>query len=165
MIAGIYVIHLRSFSPQSFFEPFKALSGGASLWALFTGSMIASYSLIDKVGVQAVYPPVYIYLMFLIAWLFLSPHVLIRERIHIIAEIRSGRTLIFVVGFLSVFTYLMVLFAMQMSKVSYVVAVREVSIVFSTYYGIIRLHEKHGRQKILGAVLIASGVVLIGLAR
>ena len=59
----------------------------------------------------------------------------------------------------------MVLFAMRMSKVSYVVAVREVSIVFSAYYGIIWLREQHGRQKIVGAILIASGVVLIGLSR
>lgn len=52
-----------------------------------------------------------------------------------------------------------------MSKVSYVVAVREVSIVFSAYYGIIWLREQHGRQKLVGAILIASGVVLIGLSR
>jgi len=52
-----------------------------------------------------------------------------------------------------------------MSKVSYVVAIREVSIVFSAYYGVIWLGEKHGRQKLVGAILIASGVVLIGLSR
>ncbi|MCK4830686.1 hypothetical protein KA005_84010 [bacterium] len=45
------------------------------------------------------------------------------------------------------------------------VAIREVSIVFSAYYGIIWLGEKHGRQKLVGAILIASGVVLIGLSR
>ena len=81
------------------------------------------------------------------------------------AEFQAGWILILIVAFLSVFTYLMVLFAMQMSEVSYVVAVREVSIIFSTYYGIFRLQEKHGRQKILGALLIASGVFFIGIAR
>lgn len=165
VIAGIYVIHLRSFSPRSFLEPFQAVSGSATLWALFTGGMIASYSLIDKIGVQLVHPPIYIYLMFLIAWLFLSPYVLSRERAHLKAEFQGNSAFIIVVGFLSVSTYLMVLFAMKMSKVSYVVAAREVSIVFSTYYGIFRLHEKHGRQKLIGAVLIASGVVGVGLTR
>jgi len=66
---------------------------------------------------------------------------------------------------LVLFTYMMVLFAMQISKVSYVVAVREVSIIFSTYYGIILLREKHGRQKVVGAILITLGVVFIGTAR
>jgi len=54
---------------------------------------------------------------------------------------------------------------MQMSKVSYVVAVREVSIIFSTCYGIFWLQEKHGRQKILGAGLIVLGVVFIAMTR
>ena len=72
---------------------------------------------------------------------------------------------ILVVGFLVLGTYLMVLFAMQMTKVSYVVAVREVSIVFSALYGIICLKEKHGSQKLVGATLIALGVVFIGLSR
>ncbi len=62
IIGGIYCIHLRSFSGSAFLEPFRALRGGASLWALFTGLAIASYSLVDKVGVGLVYPPVYIYL-------------------------------------------------------------------------------------------------------
>ena len=68
-------------------------------------------------------------------------------------------------GFLSGFTYLMVLFALTMSKVSYVAAVREVSIVLSAYYGIVWLGESHGRQKLIGAVLITLGVVVIGLSR
>jgi len=68
-------------------------------------------------------------------------------------------------GFLVVSTYLMVLFAMRMAKVSYVVAVREASIVFSALYGIICLKEKHGRQKMFGVCFITLGVVFIGLSR
>jgi len=165
VICGIYIIHLHSFAKGAILEPFRAMRSSASLWALSTGCMIASYSLIDKIGVQNVFPPVYIYLMMLISWCFLSPYVLIKQRAQVKEEFQAGKFLILAVGFLCVFTYLMVLFAMQMSNVSYVVAVREVSIVFTTYYGIFLLKEKHGRQKILGAILIAMGVVLIGLAR
>ena len=59
----------------------------------------------------------------------------------------------------------MVLFAMRMAKVSYVVAVREVSIVFSALYGIFWLKEKHGSQKLVGASLITLGVIFFGLSR
>jgi len=59
----------------------------------------------------------------------------------------------------------MILFALTISKVSYVAAVREVSIVLSAYCGIAYLGEKHGRQKLVGAVLICLGVVAIGLSR
>jgi uncharacterized membrane protein len=165
IIVGIYCAHLCSFSGSAFLEPFRALNGGASLWALFTGLSIASYSLVDKVGVGLVYPPVYIYLMFLISFLAITPWVLIRERRLLKSEWRSRKGSIVAVGFLSGFTYLMVLFALTMSKVSYVAAVREVSIVLSAFFGIVCLGEKNGRQKLVGAVFITLGVIAIGLSR
>lgn len=165
VIFGIYVIQLRSFTGQSFLEPLLEFRGGASLWALCTGGTIAAYSLVDKVGVGIVYPPVYIYLMLLLAWLFLSPYVLVKERMWLKEEWHINKGTILVLGFLVLFTYMMILFALRISKVSYVVAVREVSIVLSAFYGIVWLKEKHGRQKFVGAVLIALGAVLIGLSR
>lgn len=165
IIGGVYCVHLRSFTNTAFLEPFRALRGGASLWALFTGLAIAFYSLVDKVGVGLVDPPVYIYIMMLITWLTITPWVLIRERHGLKAEWRRRKGAIVVVGFLCGFTYLMVLFALTMSKVSYVAAVREVSIVLSAYFGIVSLREKHGRQKLLGAVLITLGVIAIGVSR
>jgi drug/metabolite transporter (DMT)-like permease len=124
IVVGIYCAHLCSFAGAAFLEPFRALKGGASPWALFTGLSIASYSLVDKVGVGLVYPPVYIYLLLLIAWLMITPWVLIRERRWLKSEWQNRKGSIVVVGCLSGFTYLMILFALQMSKVSYVAAVR-----------------------------------------
>jgi drug/metabolite transporter (DMT)-like permease len=165
IVAGIYCIHLRAFNGKAFLEPFRALRGGASLWALSTGLMIAAYSLVDKVGVGLVYPPVYIYIMVFITWVALTPWILIRERGRLREELRRHAGTIVIVGFLSIGTYLMILFALTMSKVSYVAAVREISIVLSAYFGIFYLGEKQGRQKLLGAVLIFLGVVAIGLSR
>jgi len=165
IIGGIYCVHLRSFTGAAFLEPFRALRGGASLWALFTGLAIAIYSLVDKVGVGLVYPPIYLYILVLVSWLSITPWILIRERGYLREEWRRHAGSIIAVGFLSIFTYLMILFALTMSKVSYVAAVREVSIVLSAYYGIVLLGEKHGLQKLLGAALIALGVVAIGLSR
>jgi drug/metabolite transporter (DMT)-like permease len=165
IIAGIYCVHLRSFNHGAFLEPFRALRGGASLWAFFTGLMIAAYSLVDKVGVGLVYPPVYIYIMSLITWLALTPWILIRERSRLREEWKNRAGAIFIVGFFSSFTYLMILFALTMGKVSYVAAVREVSIVLSAYFGVFYLREKHGLQKLIGAATIALGVVAIGLSR
>jgi drug/metabolite transporter (DMT)-like permease len=165
IIGGVYCVHLRSFTGAAFLEPFRALRGGASLWALFTGLAIAIYSLVDKVGVGLVYPPVYIYVMMLITWLVITPWVLIRERHGLKSEWRRHKGAIVVVGFLCGFTYLMILFALTMSKVSYVAAVREVSIVLSAGFGIVYLGEQHGKQKLFGAVLITLGVVAIGLSR
>ena len=165
VIAGIYIIHLRSFSIQSFLEPFLALRGSASLWALSTGATIAGYSLVDKVGANLVYPPVYIYLMFVISLLLLSPYVFVKVRLDLKKEWNINKIQIIIVGFLDLFTYLLILFALRISKVSYVAAAREVSIVFSAFLGIMLLQEKNAPQKLAGSVLISLGVILIGLSR
>ena len=164
VILGIYFIHLESFSLVSFIEPFRALRGSASVWALCTGGTIAGYSLVDKVGVGLVYPPVYIYLMFVISLLLLSPYVLAKQRAALKLEWLVNKGPVLIDGFLVLFTYLMILFAFRLSKVSYVVAAREVSIVFSAFLGIVWLKEQHASQKITGAALIALGVVFIGLS-
>jgi drug/metabolite transporter (DMT)-like permease len=165
VVVGIYFIHLKSFSVNAAFEPFTAIRSAPSIWALLTGCTIASYSLVDKVGVKSVNPAVYIYFIFLIPLIFLTPYVLIKERRALKPEWKINKGPIMVVGFLVAFTYLLVLFAMQTSNVSYVVAVREVSIVFSALFGVIWLGEGHRRSRFTGAFLIALGVIFIGLSR
>ena len=165
VIVGVYCIHLKSFSVVAFIEPFRALGGSASVWALCTGGTIAGYSLVDKVGVGLVYPPIYIYLMFVISLLLLSPYLLAKERAALKLEWLVNKGPVLIDGFLVLFTYLMILFAFRLSKVSYVVAAREVSIVFSAFLGIVWLKEKHASQKIVGAAMIALGVVFIGLGK
>ena len=165
VVFGIYVIHLRSFSRQSFLEPVLALRGGASLWALSTGGSNGVASVVDKVGVGIVYPPVYIYLMFVGVWLMLTPYILFVRRVEVKKEWQLNARGILAAGFLVTFTYMTILFAMRMSPVSYVVAVRNVSIIFSALFGIHWLREKHAIQKLVGAILITLGVAFIGLSK
>jgi drug/metabolite transporter (DMT)-like permease len=165
IILGIYILHLTSFSKTTFLQPFLRLKDRSSRWALGTGVTIALYSLIDKIGVGHIYPPGYIYLMFVGAFIFLSPYVLMRKRVLLFKEWQKNKHTILAVGFLTLFTYLLVLFAMQMSQVSYIVALRETGILFSALYGTFWLREGHVKQKIVGAILIFYGVFFIGLSK
>jgi uncharacterized membrane protein len=165
VVLGIYLIHLKAFTLNSFLKPLRSMRGGASIWALCTGGTIAGYSLVDKVGVSLVYPPVYIYLMFVISLILLSPLVLVKESAALKLEWQINRWPILIDGFLVLFTYMMVLFAFRISKVSYVVAARESSIVISAIFGIIWLKEKNAPQKFIGAGLITLGVIFISLGR
>jgi drug/metabolite transporter (DMT)-like permease len=165
VVIGIYTIHLNSFTADSFFEPLRAMRGNASIWALCTGGTIAGYSLVDKIGVGLVYPPSYIYLMFVISLLLLSPYMLTKKVAALKLEWEANRGLILLNGFLVLLTYMIILFAFRLSKVSYVVAAREVSIVISALLGIIWLKEAHAPQKIAGSALIALGVAFIGMSK
>ena len=53
------------------------------------------------------------------------------------------------------------LYALRLAPVSYVAPAREVAIVFGAILGVLVLGEPHGRQRILGALLIIVGVVLL----
>jgi len=68
-------------------------------------------------------------------------------------------------AFLSPGGYLLVLFAFRLSKAGYVVAGREVSIVISALIGSILLKEGRLPQRLLGAAIVASGVICVALAR
>jgi uncharacterized membrane protein len=55
--------------------------------------------------------------------------------------------------------------ALQMSKVSYVVAFRQVGALFGAGMGIYFLKESYWKTRIAGALILTLGLLLIGLAK
>jgi drug/metabolite transporter (DMT)-like permease len=60
--------------------------------------------------------------------------------------------------------YSLILRALETAPVSYVVAARQMSVLFAVLLGAIALGERPGRARILGAAATVLGVALIGLA-
>jgi drug/metabolite transporter (DMT)-like permease len=63
----------------------------------------------------------------------------------------------------SLLGYTLVLQALASTPASYVVAVRQASVLFALVLGVLRLRERPGRPRILGAVATVAGVALIAL--
>ena len=61
-------------------------------------------------------------------------------------------------------SYLLVLFAFRLSKVGYVVAARELSILFSAFIGSLWLGEGPLLPRLTGASIVLAGVVCVALA-
>ena len=57
------------------------------------------------------------------------------------------------------------LFAFRLSKVGYVVASRELSILFSAFIGPLWLREGRLAPRLAGASVVLAGVVCVALAR
>jgi drug/metabolite transporter (DMT)-like permease len=133
-------------------------------WAIATGILIASYSLVDKAGVARISPLAYIGLMELGATFVLGA-VLARRPDALRREWRANRTAVVIAAILSPGGYLLVLFAFQLSKAAYVVAGREVSIVLSALIGSLWMGEGRLAQRLVGAALVAVGVAFVALAR
>ncbi len=131
------------------------------IYALCVGSMIMCYSIADKIAVTIINPMLYIFCMALGTVIFLSPFVLFGKRLELISAWKNHKQHSFIIGIGSMGTYLIILFAFQMAKVSYVVAAREVSVVFGALLGIILLHESYSKSKIAGIFCVVLGMILI----
>ena len=161
VIAGVIVIHRVGGRRV-------AVSGGAlgsaSLWAVLTGLTIASYSVLDKVGVSRLHPVPYIFLMEAGCVVAFAPFM--RRRLGAVrAEWAANRRTIMATGVMSAGGYMLVLFAFQLSKAGYVVASRELSIVLSALIGSLLLGEGRLTPRLGAATIVLAGVACVALAR
>lgn len=168
VVAGIFAAHIEADPGSGWRFSFGRESRTTIIWALATGLSTALYSVVDKVGVTRVAPEIYIYLMFLLTILFLAPFYLTGARAALVRSIVGEPRLflnVLVGGAFMMGSYGLILFAMQLSKVSYVVAARGVSVVLAAGLGVFILKEGGGRQKLIGAGLVAAGLALLTLSK
>jgi drug/metabolite transporter (DMT)-like permease len=138
--------------------------GAGTVWAVVTGLTIASYSLVDKAGVARLHPMPYIALMGLGLSAILSPIVLANRPALVVEWRRRWRTIL-VASAMNLTSYLLVLFAFRLSKVGYVVASRELSILFSAFIGSLWLGEGRLGPRLAGASVVLAGVICVAAAR
>jgi drug/metabolite transporter (DMT)-like permease len=139
------------------------LAGGLG-WAILTGLSVAAYSVVDKAGVALVHPLAYISLMGIGMSAALAP-VIVRRRAALAREWRTNGRAIALASTMNLTSYLLVLFAFRLSKVGYVVAAREISIVLSVVIGSVLMREGHVGPRLAGAAVVLGGVACVALAR
>ena len=157
--SGIFFLHWR---PGAWTAAAFLASGTG--WALATGVLIASYSLLDKAGVARLHPLAYIWLMEMGSCALLTPVALAKGDL-MRREWRVNRGTIAAAALMSPTGYLLVLFAFQFGKTGYVVAAREMSIVLSAVIGSVWFKEAGLRRRLAGAAVVLAGVACVALAR
>jgi drug/metabolite transporter (DMT)-like permease len=131
--------------------------------AVATGLTIASYTLVDGLGVRAAHDPYsYAGLMFLLQAPVFPAFALLRRPLNEWWD----RTLVsrgLLAGALSLVAYGIVLWAQSRAPLAEVAAIREVSVVFAALIGMLFLKEQFGPRRVAAAVVIAAGIVLISV--
>jgi drug/metabolite transporter (DMT)-like permease len=132
-------------------------------WGLITGVFIASYTVVDGYAVKvALLSPILVdYFGNLMRLVILTP-VLLRDPTEVRALWRKQWKPAVFVGVLSPVSYVLVLYAVQMAPLSHVAPAREVSMLFAAMLGGHLLQEEDRTHRLLGAALMALGVVLLG---
>lgn len=161
-VAGILTISLGAFLIG--FKKAGKTHVHSVIFALLTGTTIISYSVIDKIGVGMIDPVVYAVGLFGSSALFLIPYIVWKHR-PVLADVwKNKKRYCAMIGIGQVGTYLIILFVYQVAQVSYVVAVRELSVVFGALLGFRILRERITMKKAVGIAAITVGLVLVKIA-
>lgn len=139
---------------------------GAIGFALLTGTMIAAYSTVDRLGVRVLDPWLYGSFLAVFATIILTTIAVLGRRSGIIAtppatEYATPLWRDAVTGVLSLGAYLLVLFAYSLAPLAAVAPLRESGIVIAAAWGALRLGEAAGRRQ-AGARIAAASLVVVG---
>jgi drug/metabolite transporter (DMT)-like permease len=138
----------------------------ALLWAAGTAVGVSLYNVADARGVRIAPDPfTYIVWLFLLDAVAVTTLALSRRRSAFfrtaLEKWRFGVT----AGILSIFSYGSAVYAFRLIETAKVSALRETSVVFAAMMGAGVLKEGFGRRRILAAVALAAGLLLMQFAR
>lgn len=144
-------------------EPHKAPRAGIAL-GMLTGVFIAAYTINDGWAVKAllISPFIIDFSGNLLRILVLSPRAW-HDRAGLVAEARTYRTPVLIVAVLGPLGYILVLFAMKHAPIGHVAPMRELATLVGTYFGARLLKEQVTSVRLVGAVLIVSGVIALAI--
>jgi drug/metabolite transporter (DMT)-like permease len=143
----------------------SGLSKSALALALGVACCISVYTAIDGAAVRLVSPLPYTVLVIALAALFITPAVVKRYGNDAIAdEWRTNWIRITLVGLFTLLAYVLALKAYTIARVSYAGSVREISVVFAAFVGWRWLGESFGAIRLVGAMFIFVGILLIAFA-
>jgi drug/metabolite transporter (DMT)-like permease len=122
---------------------------------------IATYTLVDKHGIEHANPFTYLVLTMLIPMIgYAGTVTAVKGRAAMRAAVRPGAL---VAGITSFVAYALTLAALERAPAASVAAVRETSVVVAAALSAVVLHEHVTRWRFLGACVVVAGIALLAL--
>ncbi len=143
---------------------FGKIPPAALRWGLATSVLIAAYTVADGIGVRAAGNPFsYIVWLFLLEPIPIGLWLLARDRAGWFGYLRAKPGKIGAGALAAASAYAMVIYAMGLAPMAMVSSLRETSVIFAALIGTLLFREPFGRQRIIAAILVCAGVVMIKL--
>ena len=129
--------------------------------ALATGLIIASYSVVDGIGVRLSGSP-----FGYMGWLFVTEFLVtlflwVRLRPRFTPEVRGTLAVGYLGGFCAVAAYGMVIYANTLAPLGMVSALRESSVIFAALFGVVIFRERPWISRIAAALTVGIGVLVL----
>lgn len=164
VLIGTYSVQLKRLSFGDLLRPFRELASQSVRASLAAGFIYSIGSIAEKTGVGNYSPLYFTYFLVLMMLLMMSCNLLrSRYRPLIGAELRENWRLILCSGPVMMASFLTFRYGLNQAPVSYAVPVRQISILVGVLIGILFLGESYARIRIVSALLILAGAILIRL--
>ncbi|SDE27120.1 Uncharacterized membrane protein [Paenibacillus sp. UNCCL117] len=132
------------------------------LMALSVGLCTTCYVFVDKLNLSHISPLALLEVTNIGFVAGLTPLVLASSG-QLRAEWQANRRTILLGAILNPGSYLLFLFAMQQAPMAHISPLRETGTIFATLLGVFVLKEQQGLRRIVCSVIIAFGIMLIGM--
>ena len=161
-IIGISLISLAVMSLAFRPTKFGKMTTKALAWAIATAFLIASYTIVDGLGVRTANNELsYIIWLFILEIVPIGIFMLITRRNQWFEYLRKNHKSVFFGGIASSLAYGLVVFAMSLGALAVVSSLRETSVVFASIIGAVVLREPFGFARFRAAILVAAGIIAI----
>lgn len=166
IVFGVYSINLDGLSFQSLSQPLMKLYYEPSLqWGLLTMLTVTAYSIVDKQGAITNHPMIFACALPIFSSIYFSPYFLARkDNSKLRVEWDENKRDILINSVICVGGYNLIIVAMSFEKLSYVVGLRQVSIVMAVIMGGMILREKNYLVRVFASCVIFVGAFLIASA-
>ena len=174
IVFSIYLLQQQS-GGLTFKGLLQYISQPASIWAFATLGTVIAYSLVDKAGMSKFYahsnqqhpwqPVSYFLSESMITMVLYGGYILRSSPLQEVANIgRREWKKVIATGLLCMLSYMLILYVYMTESVSYVVALRQSSVIFAVLLGGYLLKESQTKLRFVAAVVMVIGVLLISTA-
>jgi len=141
------------------------LGWGPIVYPLLTGLMIATYTVIDGIGVRlSGSPSGYVGWLFILSPFPLSIIAIVRRGSGVFVFLRARWRWGVLGGVLNMASYGLAIWALTFAAMAHVSALRETSVIIAALIGSRVLGEAFGRKRLISAIIVVIGVVTINLS-
>ena len=162
---GIFLISIKDIQLKRPLSQPGDFSFRPYLLTIIAALLGSIYPVLDKKVVQILHPVFYTWLINFWMMIFVGVYLLRKRRVSFSKVWAESKKEIFTIVFLQNVGYGCFLMALGMSKVSYVMAFRQISVLFGAVMGILFLKEGHWKPRMIGALILTLGLLLIGTAK
>jgi drug/metabolite transporter (DMT)-like permease len=174
VVTGVFLMQFRGTDHSEFRRLISSLKQKDSLWAFITLAAVVSYTITDKAGMVAfsriseitngTHGPIFFLLENFLCYLLFGFYIFCRGGLTVktVWKKEWAHGILAAIGTLT--SYSLILHVMQTETVSYIVALRQSSILFAILTGWKALKEPFGRYRLLVACFMLFGFFLVATA-